>query len=198
MILETKEIGAYPVRWVETLTSGWIDITNISNINKYWKDTNKDYKYNRDAIKALFTTWGSHTADEQLIFVEHKIGSHADRLARVGSSIPTLVQYGLQYAKRVSESRTVRLAYAMTCLYNQLPNNAESVIPEVDVLVYRFVFFGTDGTVQGDVIEGLSDWLNGLGTFTGVGLIDKGWTTETGTLAELVDDLEEKLFKGNY
>lgn len=194
----------------DAVPEGYEDITDIYSLHKWGGSTRRDYKFVRDQIKQMVVDLGSGDEDAgflllpvegKLVCCEHKIGSHALREAVVGTS--NLVLFGLQYHKQVTEARQVRAAYVTSILWNRLPNNAQEVLEEVislqDNMFITYVFFGREGTVEGDP-EGITDWLYGrAGTsFENTGLLQKNWTPSGMTMEELVDTIYDIAHNGNY
>lgn len=195
------------VKFSDTVPSGWVEITDLQEVLDYSKYIDRDYKYIRDKIKELVIAKGTNeedgfnnlTAQEKVIACEYKIGTHAQRLAVVG--IDNLILLGLQYHAKVSEARTTRLAYAIAEVHNRLPNNGEEVIDDTNAenLVFQYVYFGREGVDEGDTL-GIMDYVFGRSgtSYDGAGLLQKAWTPEAETMADLCDTIKEILIYGNY
>ena len=189
----------------------WADITSITNWHLYGSKLGKDYKWWRDKIKELVNTLGSGdvdagfvlcTADEKLILTEHKIGSHANRVATVG--FINAVNLGLQYNGRASAVRNTRLGIAHGLVHNYLPDDAKTLFDSSWSAAHKvsvsYVFFGIEGTLIGDPV-GMSDWIYGTAgqEFAGIGLLQKPWTPENGlTMQQLCDAAWDVIHNGNY
>lgn len=171
------------------------ELTDIVDIDEHGVKTGKDYKYHRDVLKSKLTTWGSHTAAEKTIFCNHKIGTQVERNSHVGEANAKLM--GLNYAFKAGEARKVRLGYGITEIHSELPDDSGAIIDASRDAVVDYVFFGREGTVQGDS-EGITDYLNSLGGYTSTGLSVQSYTPINCTLAELIDTVEDIILNGNY
>ena len=168
----------------------------------------KDYKYLRDQFKEYIKTlsilnpktvndgFDQSSTAEKILCCEHKIGSHSQRVAVV--TLANVVSFGVQYKSRTGKSREIRMIYAVALLHNYLPNNAPTVLDEARNPILDYYIFGREGTAQGDQ-EGITDYFNGLGSYSGAGLINKSWTPEGGlTMQQLITNTEDIILNGNY
>lgn len=146
----------------------YIKIVKLEDIEYYC-----DYKFCRDQIKALFTTWGNHTNEEKMIFCVHHIGNEADRVAFLGSD--TLELLNSQYAnKATSISRKNRVKFVYPKFWAALPVEAKNLVPSLLNALLQYQSVGLDGTINGDP-PSIYDYILGTtGTpYEGVGLIDQ-------------------------
>jgi hypothetical protein len=203
--------GNKPYITADVLPEGYADITSIEGWHTYGMHTGKDYRFVRDRIKYLVKELGNGdevvgfnalSFPDKLIACEHKLGTQDQRIGVVG--IDNTVMLGLQYHSRVSGDRQVRAGYAITELYTRIPDQAEEVLNDIMTmggnLFITYMFFGREGTLEGDEHAGIMDYMYGrTGTiFEGIGLLQKPWQPIDMTMQQLVDKLYEIVIKGNY
>jgi hypothetical protein len=203
--------GNKPYIVADVIPEGYVDITSIENWHTYGMNTGKDYRFVRDRIKQVVVDIGngdlllgfdSLSLSDKLIAVEHKIGTMEQRMSVVG--LDNTVKLGLLYHSRVSVDRQVRAGYAITELYTRLPDDAEEILDEIMLsggnMFITYMFFGREGTLEGDIKEGIMDYLYGReGTsFENVGLLQKPFEPIGMTMLELVDKIYDIVIKGNY
>lgn len=203
----SQPLAGAPYIIAATLPGAYRDITSIENYYTYINEVSQDFKYVRDQIKQIVLDAGSGDEDtgfntltnpQKQICCELLIGSHAARLGFLGSH-NTMVLLGLAYHKQASEARNIRFAYAIQEAHTRLPDNAKEIPGEVSTQIIDFIYFGIEGTQEGDP-EGLMDYLYGRAgtTWDAAGLINKPWTPDGITLTQLVNNLYDILHKGEY
>lgn len=204
----TTEIGE-PYLIADTLPGNYRDITSIENFYLYIYKVAQDFKFVRDEIKQLVEDAGGGNVDtgfdtlttaEKDIAAALIIGSHAKRLAHVGSHTE-IKKLCLAYDQILKPVRQSRLDHARQELHARIPNNALEAEKEASTLFYNYVEFGIEGTTEGDP-EGVNDWLFGRANtaYDAAGLLQKPWTTDPGTygLTALVNFIYDVLHKGIY
>lgn len=177
--------------------SDYTDITSIENLDQHGFSSGKDYKFVRDEIKLLFTTWSAHTSDEQLVFCKHKIGTQEDRNSRVG--VGNAILLSLQYDGNMVDVRQTRLGYAKTEIHSRLPNDSGDILDTARDSILDYLIFGREGTVQGDN-EGVTDYLNSVvgSGYETTGLSVQSYTPIGMSLTDLIAKVEDIILNGNY
>lgn len=198
---------SYYIKSPNIIPDGYVDISSLENWNSFGYLTGHDYKFVRDRIKdyVIELDIGSPKTEEggfnqltdlqKSIAVQHKIGTLEQRISTVGTDIN--INLGLYYHKNVSEIRSIRLSYAIAEVLNRI-GDAYIIVLEARSLILDYIFFGIEGTAQGD-IEGITDYIWGRGTWQGSGLINKPWNpSDLDNMTELCQRVENILIKGIY
>jgi len=213
MILEVLEAGTNPAYLSETLTSGWIDVTSIENLNAYSTratirstGTIADYKLIRNEISTLLaaTTFAALSVPEKMIVCNMFLVSVTDR----DTIYTTAQQIGLGqlFNKYSVGARTLRVSKASSEIYNRLTKTeALQIVKDVtttDSLFFDYINFGVEGTVEdGAGQEGLFDYmLSRAGTpWATTGFSSYGYTPiGYANMSDFADDLMVVLKDGIY
>jgi hypothetical protein len=198
-----------PYLIADTLPGTYRDITSIENLNLYIFDVSQDYKFVRDEIKQIIedlgggnvdTGFGTLTDAEKNIACEMIIGSHAVRLAYLGShSVMKALCY--TYDLTVTPVRQIRINHARQELHTRIPSNALEAESEAGALIDSYLRFGIEGTTEGDP-EGFIDWLFGRAgtTYDAAGLLQKPWATDPAGygLTAVCNKMYDIIHKGLY
>lgn len=192
-----------------TPPSGYTDVTE--DLTEWHKVKNseaeRDYLFRvgemRRIVKALGsgdeeTGFNTLNAAEKLICCEHIIGTQAQRQAIVGES--GIINYAMQFGTLGFESRQMRVAVIFAKIGFELTIADENDLKYDGVsenLNDSYTIFGICGSINGES-DGVYDWFKGLGMYTGIGIIDKGYTPLTMTLSQLIDYCVDVLCNGNY
>lgn len=189
----------------ETVPAGFTEETTIANFDLYWTRGGIDFKKARAEIAVLVATTGfsNLSTDEKEIASKWFTVSKTDR-DTVHSQAEQEAN-GLEYHCRSMSCRNDRITLAETLVYSRLsPADAGEVIGDLraEQVVDEYIRHGLEGTESGDP-EALYDYVEGT---TGTkyasggalpGLAHKGFTPDSGTLADLVTDIMSALKNGS-
>lgn len=176
----------------------------LVNIDNNWNQDYSDYKSARVALYVAMMTKGgfNNLSDE-----EKRIASKwfiVERTER--SSVHTLqeqVTNGKWFDSNSKEARRQRFSVAMSEIYNRLTK--EEVFQVLSAMgndiVEKYITYGTEGTVEGDLIEGLFDYIearNGT-AWSATGLAVQTFIPSgMANCSELATKLMDILKNGNY
>jgi len=171
------------------------------------QDWNKNYSDFKSARVALYVAMMTKGGFNSLSLEEKKIASKwfiVERTER-GSvhSLQEQVINGKWFDSNSKEARRQRFSVAMSEIYNRLTK--EEVFQVLSTMgndiVEKYITYGTEGTVEGDLIEGLFDYIearNGT-SWSATGLAAQSFTpTGMSNCSELATKLMDVLKNGNY
>jgi hypothetical protein len=171
--------------------NGAVDVSSLQNIWDFkHHNPSVDYKMFRDLLKVQVASEGFSNIGPfwQKVAATHFCVSSED----IDSVLTTeeRLAAGEEFHRQSIAARSARFQKASTLVYNSLSKaDAQEIVYEITQfnLAYNYIQFGIEGTEQGD-IDGLFDYLNSTGVFSGMGLRDKRFSTTNGlTLAQLAD-----------
>jgi hypothetical protein len=177
-----SETTVFPyVKAALTVETDYKDCSSIENWYTYGDRTSRDYKFVRGQIQQLYTSigWVSLTTKEKEICCELFIATKTERDELYTTE--QQVDMGEKFHKKSVESRRKRTERATAELGNRLlKTEYEDVMDDISAgtnLFDKYVFFGREGTVEGDT-EGIFDYLESrAGTsYATTGFIDKVFT----------------------
>ncbi len=161
-------------------------------------ESNSDYKVLRENLMIQVATEGfaNLTLEEKEIASSHFCVLKVDR--DTVHTIKEQIENGIIFHKKSVDSRKLRRNAAEGEVYNRIQDGLEQsdLMNDVITMLDTYVNFGIEGTLEGDLI-GLFDYLESrVGTpFEGAGLLEKTYTVEGMTIAQLSVKLMD-IFKG--
>lgn len=198
--------GNLPFQWLDNPLAGYSEIHTIELINTYGWRLGKDYKFVRDAIRDIVKTGGSGdeeagfntlTSEQKIIASQLKVGKIAQRIAVLGYT--DLIAAMIIYKTKTHESRNVRRVHAEVLVRNLMDQYTMLIMAVADTPFKNYDFYGIDGMAYDDIVPGISDYINAINGFEGIGLRDQAYTPSDGsTLDSFCDRLIDILIKGIY
>ena len=153
------------------------------------------FKYTREVWYDV-SNWS-----EQLIFCEHKIWTHDQRVATVWFT--NALMMWMQYNGRMIPVRQYRVWYATWIVHNYLPDDAKTLFDwalraDMDAAMDRYIKTWIEWTLIGDP-PWLSDWIYWTWLCVWNWLIDQPFTPEEWlTMQQLCDSARDIIHNGNF
>lgn len=174
---------------IATATGDWVgkegDIAD-------WNGATWDYKSKEEV------GFDECSAGEKVICCEYKIGTHSQRVSTVGGS--NVVGFNMLFGASSYWARARRANNAMSVIdANFVKTEIQTLETQaIDNNLYdSFLVHGRYGSCC-DEGDGVYDWIYGLGSFTGEGVIDRAWTPKIeSSMQDLCDKINDQLVNGN-